>query len=156
MKNFIILLFILLFPGLACSQRNEKNQSLVFGEEVVATIQLTFKGDEIIAKVEQIQYGAHTNTLIKDRTFLAEVMDGNGKLLSSLSIDDPQVILVDDPPAKGETVRLPHAEVFIHLPYTDNLSTLRITGQTPETKGIRKEFKLNDELKEAARRFKKQ
>lgn len=65
MKTLLIVLFLL--PIIATGQDNNDKGEALFGDQVVATIELTFTPNGITGKVLQIQYGTPTSAISKSR-----------------------------------------------------------------------------------------
>jgi len=154
MKTLLILL--LLIPAIAAGQDNNDKGEAVFGDAVIATIELTFTPNGVTGKVVQVQYGTPTSSISRSREYLVEALGQDNKALFTCSIHDPLMVYLDEGPDDNAKGKADKAVTYVHVPYSDNLRGLRIQGQTPETKDVRANLDLADQLKEAFRQFRSQ
>ena len=154
MKTLLILL--LLIPTIAVGQDNNDKGEALFGDQVVATIELTFTPNGVTGKVLRVQYGTPTNAISRSREYLVEAVGQDTKALYTCSIHDPLMVYMDEGPDDNAKGKADKAVTYVHVPYSDDLRGLRIQGQTPETKDVRANLELADELKAAFRQFRGQ
>ena len=148
-----LLLLMLLIPAIAVGQDNNDNGEALFGDAVVATIELTFTPNGVTGKVDKVQYGTPSSSISRSREYLVEALGKDNEATFTCSIHDPLMVYLDEGPDDNAKGKADKAVTYVHVPYSDELRGLRIVGQTPETKNVRAELDLADELKEAFRQF---
>ena len=154
MKTIIILM--ILIPVIAVGQDNNDKGESLYGDDVVATIELTFTPNGVTAKVDRVQYGSPSSSISRSRDYLVEAVDSDNQALFTCSIHDPLMVYMDEGPDDNAKGKAEKAVRYVHVPYSDDLRRITVVGQTPQTKEVQADLDLADELKEAYRAFQRQ
>jgi len=143
MKTVYIILAIFLFASCngAKDQIKKQPEQIVLNQEVpvlVVTILSNETGYEIIETKREM--GTPDLNIIKNREVSIKALDGNGEMLSDLSIEHPRSIRSTGTPHEHAT--LSEVKFHIVLPYSDGINQIEIESKSEIDKGYSRKFNI--------------
>jgi len=132
-------------------------QNIVLGKvEPVVVVRAVFKNNQWTIASMTVQHGSPGESIIKDRAVRIESRSADGKPLFSISRPDPRILYEEEPPGFSRKTVLDSGELTFALPYNERFAKLAFVGQSPEAKPLSRSLDVEETVKDAYRRFKKQ
>ena len=121
--------------------------------DLVVILEVRVENEQWSIQAQEVRRGTPTASIVQTRDILIGYSGQEGKMLGSVSIRDPRIIIEEEPPDFSNVIIRPSASTRVAIPYLPALQVVSLRGQTTRLKSLEKSFEVGAQVKALYSKF---